>query len=144
MNRSTAPLADDMREAHVELVCGLVGLKSSVVPPSRPKVADVRARLGAVEELLSRHFLLEEQGGYMDVVRQRHPRLEHSVQRLAAEHAELLRSLAELKQATAGETRFNTRLGAAIAVWVDSVRWHEDRENRLIEDAFDLDLGPGD
>ena len=144
MDGSTAPIADQMREAHGDLLRGLADLRVAVVPPSRPKAADVRARLDAVSRQLAEHFRLEEAGGYMAAVRQRHPRLEQAVQRLAAEHAELLRSLDELKRAAAGPGRSNGHLGGAIAVWIDSVRWHEDRENRLIEDAFDLDLGPGD
>ena len=131
MDRSTPPIADQMREAHVALLRGLSDLRAAVVPPSRPKAADVRARLDAVSRQLAEHFRLEEAGCYMADVRQRHPRPEQAVQRLAAEHAD-------------GPGRSNCHLGSAIAVWIDSVRWHEDRENRLIEDAFDLDLGPGD
>ena len=80
----------------------------------------------------------------MAVVRQRQPRLEGAVFRLAAEHVDLLRALDALIRTAAGDTRFDARFGNEITAWAESLERHEDRENRLIEDAFDLDLGPAD
>jgi len=114
-----------MREAHVDLFRGLADLRAAVTPSSRPKPADVRTRLDAVGRRLIEHSRQEEPDG-----------------RMAAEHAELLRSLDELKEAARGATRCNDHLATAIAVWIDTVRWHEVREKRLIEDAVDINIGP--
>ena len=77
-----------------------------------------------------------------------HPpvRLADDVHRLALrlEHAELLRGLDDLIRSAAEATSLSAPLGNAIEAWAEGVRGHEDRENRLIEDAFDLDVGPGD
>ena len=141
MDRPTAPYADEMRRAHADLFRGLADLRAAV---ARQNLPDARARLAAVRERVGEHFLLEEAGGYMDVVRARQPRLDRAILHLMAEHKELLRSLDGIIEEAGGAISLNAWLGNAIGAWTDRVRRHEDRENELIEDAFDLDLGPGD
>lgn len=144
MEPSTGPIADEMRRAHVNLMRGLRDLRAAVRSQSSESLLGVRSRLGAVREQVAEHFRMEEQGGYMDVVRQRQPRLERAAEHLAAEHEELLHALDELIRTAGQATSLTPSLGDAIEAWAEGIRGHEDRENQLIEDAFDLDLGPGD
>jgi DNA-binding transcriptional ArsR family regulator len=140
----TPASVDAMRRAHSELLREVEELRAAIRPPLAPTLAGVGARLGAVRARVVEHFRIEEEGGYMAVVRQRQPRLEGAVYRLAAEHVDLLRALDALIRTAAGDTRFDARFGNEITAWAESLERHEDRENRLIEDAFDLDLGPAD
>jgi hypothetical protein len=144
MVSSATSTIDALRHVHAELGRELRALDAALSRPSEAIIADVRARLGALRERVAKHFRLEEQNGYMDVVRKRQPRLERAVLHLAAEHAELLRTLDTVIRESVGATELDARLRDKIAVWVERFHSHEDRENRLIEDAFDLDIGPGD
>jgi hypothetical protein len=93
---------------------------------------------------LTEHFRFEEQNGYMDVVREREPRLERTIQQLAEEHGQLTRSLDALIKEAGKATSLGDALREAILSWIECVRQHEARENDLVQDAFDLDIGVED
>jgi hypothetical protein len=93
---------------------------------------------------LIHQFRLEEQGGYMQVVRERQPRLERAVRDLRDDHSLLSIGLQEaIRVATAAAT-VDDQVRQSVVGWVQAMREHEARENQLIEEAFDLDFGPGD
>jgi hypothetical protein len=133
---------DELRGAHAALGREVDGLRAAAGPEPEAVLADVRARLTAVRVRAGIYFRLEEEGGYMGAVRQREPRLERSILQLAAEHSELLRSLDGIICEAARATDLDAGLRGRIITWAGALGRHEDRENRLIEDAFDL--GPGD
>jgi hypothetical protein len=80
----------------------------------------------------------------MDVVRTREPRLERTIQQLAREHRQLAQSLEALIAQARAATDLHDRLQVAVREWVERVRQHEMRENNLVQDAFDLDIGAED
>lgn len=100
-----------------------------------PGLARARADIG-------RHFLFEEQNGYLDSVRQREPFKERQIQTLYGQHLELLRSLDELiQEASNGGAH---ALGDKVRAWVQSVRQHETEEDELVQDAFNLEIAAED
>lgn len=113
-----------------------------------------RRKLAALLEQLSHqlamHFTLEEGLGYFDDPIAAAPRLCRAAEVLRAEHEELLaiaRLLAE-ESSQLGAVHSPSQRAHEIAeqfrVFHDRVRDHEARENELILEALDDDLGVGD
>jgi len=106
--------------------------------------------LSELRDQLALHFALEEAYGYFDEPLSVAPQLSEKADRLRMEHQELYSEFSELvdraeKMYFAGQT-------AALALWVGPhfldfdarLSDHEQRENELIYDAFDSDIGVGD
>src|SRR5436305_1865906 len=78
------------------------------------------------------------------------PQLSRAAERLRAEHKELYLDLCELVERS--ERMFYDEQHAELALWLGRefldfdarLRSHEERENELIMDAYDGDLGVGD
>ncbi len=104
----------------------------------------MRARLEATHRHVTEHFRHEEKNGYMDEVRQGEPRLDRAIQQLAEEHCLLTQSLEALLGIARTATSLDDTLREEIRRWIEHVRQHEFRENDLIQDAFDLDIGTKD
>jgi PAS domain S-box-containing protein len=115
-----------------------------VHPSSGEGPAELRARLGESRADITKHFRFEEQNGYMDVVRKREPRLERNIQQLADEHRRLVESLDGLVREFGTATKLGDTLRQEVRAWVEHVRQHEAREHDLVQDAFNLDIGPED
>ena len=137
-------LAEALKQAHVVLARDLRELEQASQCSSSGDLDGLRAQLGATHAHVTEHFRFEEQNGYMDAVRKREPRLERIIRELAEEHSQLRSSLEEL----IGEARVTSSLGGLlrerIRTWVKRVRQHEMRENDVVQDAFNLDIGAED
>lgn len=144
MERTGTSVAEALSRAHTALLDDLRKLEAAVGPASESGLLELRDRLGATHAHVTEHFRFEEQNGYMDVVRKREPRLERTIQHLAEEHRQLAGSLDSL----IGEANKSTSLGELlrneVREWIERVRLHESRENDLIQDAFNLDIGAED
>jgi hypothetical protein len=141
MARVRTSLAEALSWAHAALHKDLQQLDQAL---ARESAAKIRARLDATLGHLVEHFYFEEQNGYLDAVRQREPRFEHALTKLAAEHGELKRTLEELIAKARPAAALDDALREAIHVWIEQVRRHEAKENDLVQDAFNLDIGPED
>jgi hemerythrin-like domain-containing protein len=104
-------------------------------------LTELRARLGATQTHVTEHFRFEEQNRYMDVVRKREPRLERAIQQLAEEHCQLAQSPVVLIELARAATSLDDSFREAVRRWVECVRQHEARENDVVLDAFNLDIG---
>jgi hypothetical protein len=99
---------------------------------------------------LALHFSLEEAYGYFDDPVEVAPQFSMSAERLRAEHKELYVELCDLVERA--ERMFYDEQHAALALWIgpeflefeQRLRSHEERENELILDAYDGDIGVGD
>jgi hypothetical protein len=136
--------AKALGQAHRVLLADLRDLEQGVSPSSGEPQEELRARLGRTRAHLTEHFRYEEQNGYMDVVRKREPRLERAIQQLAEEHGQLKESLDALSGQAWAATSMNDKLRQEIRDWIERVRRHEIRENDLVQDAFNLDIGAED
>ena len=142
--RKEIAVAESLSQAHAVLLADLRELEQAVHPSSGEGLAELRARLGEARADITKHFRFEEQNGYMDVVRKREPRLERNIQQLADEHRRLVESLDGLVREFGTATKLGDTLRQEVRAWVERVRQHEARENDLIQDAFNLDIGPED
>jgi hypothetical protein len=133
-----------LARAHAALLENLRKLDEATRPGSAEGLPELCARLAATQVHLLEHFRFEEQNGYMDAVRQREPRLERAVQELAEEHRQLAQSLAALLEKARAATSPDATVRQAVRDWVERVRRHEARENDLVQDAFDVDIGAED
>ena len=144
MGRKGDSVAEALGRAHVALLSDLRGLEQAIHPSSAEGQAALRARLGATSAHLTKHFRSEEQNGYMDVIRTREPRLERTIQQLAEEHGQLRQSLDVLVEEVGAATSLDDALRDHIREWIARVRRHEERENDLVQDAFNLDISAED
>jgi len=144
MERAGTSVAEALGRAHTALFEDLQKLEAMVHPAPGKGLLELRARLDATHVHITEHFRFEEQNGYMGAVRKREPRLERTIQQLADEHRQLAQSLDSL----IGDAREATSLGDPlrneVREWIGRVREHEGRENDLIQDAFNLDIGAED
>jgi hemerythrin-like domain-containing protein len=134
-------IPESLREAHKALKVDLEKLEKTARSSSQDGLARLRTCLVATRAHIVAHFRFEEENGYMDKVRKREPRLERAIQQLADEHQQLLQSLdAILAQANAAPAMPDA-LCDEIRAWVERIRNHETRENHLVQEAFDFDIG---
>lgn len=122
---------------------------------SRPQ--EVRAPLRKLAEALSNlrdqfamHFSLEEAFGYFDDAVDVAPRLCEQAESLRNEHEGLFRKICEIEEAAEqllyGEasTRSDNEVARRFFAFRDEFERHESRENDLIFQALDDDIGVGD
>jgi hypothetical protein len=134
-------IAKALCRAHAALIEDLRKLREAA---EAGDIEEVRARLRATQKHIAEHFRFEEQGGYMDTVKKREPRLGHVIGQLHDEHRLLAQSLHGL----IGEARASTTVSEAfrdkVRAWIEQVHAHEEREDKLVQDAFNLDLSAED
>jgi hemerythrin-like domain-containing protein len=128
----------------VALLEDLRHLEEAVRSDSKKDMAALRACLSATRAHVAEHFRMEEQNGYMDVARQREPRLERAINGLATEHSHLRHGLDALIDESEKAANLGNTFRENVRKWIEQVRRHETRENDLVQDAFNLDIGPED
>jgi hypothetical protein len=107
-------------------------------------------KLCQLRDQLALHFSLEEAFGYFDDPVDVAPRLGRAADRLRAEHKGLYLDLCDLVERA--ERMFYDEQYAALALRLgpqflkfdEELRSHEERENELIVEAYDADIGVGD
>jgi hemerythrin len=142
--RPVPGVVEALARAHQALLRDLLRLEATARAAEGGTLAEARAWLVAVRAHLADHFRFEEEDGYLDAARKREPRLERAVEQFAEEHRGLMRGLDALLVAAAGATVLKDGLREGIRQWVKEVRQHEARENDLVQDAFEQDLGTKD
>jgi hypothetical protein len=105
--------------------------------------ADTEAHLVKLRKCLSKHFELEEAGGYLEPVKEKRPTLSRSVSRLQLQHEEILAEIDSVSGACRDEAAVDAIVTAALRV-LDLLRQHEAEESDLIQGAVGDDLGVGD
>jgi iron-sulfur cluster repair protein YtfE (RIC family) len=137
-------IAEGLARAHAGLLKDLQKLEQAVSPAAPEDLAGLQAQLEAGWMHLLDHFRFEEQNGYMSIVRKREPRLERTIDQLAEEHGLLKQTLESLIKQASTATSLSSALRQEVHQWIERVRQHEARENRLVQDAFGLDIGAED
>jgi hypothetical protein len=97
-----------------------------------------------LRQQLSNHFRLEEENGYMAWVLEREPHLERTVEHLHDEHRSLADTLDRLIREASTKNTLDESLREQARAWLEQVRQHEARENRLVQDFFNLDIDAED
>lgn len=144
---------DDMNERNAELVARAIEKEHHELAETFRSMRelfatqfawdDVERALDRLQERVSRHFALEEEGGYMSEVLKSHPHLDSEVNQLHAEHREMRVDLADLL------AKARSRLDRVIVrdifqEWLHRQQRHEARENRLFQLAMNTDIGNKD
>ncbi len=137
-------MAEALSEAHGAFLEDLRKLEQAARPHSGEAISDLLARLAEICSEVGEHFRFEEQNGYMNAIRKDEPRLERSIQQLEEEHRQLGRTLEALLTEVKAITGQDLALREKVRAWAERVRHHEARENQLVQDAFNRDLGAKD
>jgi hypothetical protein len=133
-----------LSKAHTNLLRDLRGLGRFIQPEAYASIAELRSRLATTHTDVCEHFRLEEQGGYMDNMQTRQPRLERTITDLAAEHRELREALDEIRNEAAVASDIDGVLRYKVKTWIDRFLQHERLENEVVQDAIESDFGGGD
>jgi hypothetical protein len=140
MNQIETAIPDALFEAHRTLRSELRHLRNAIrsVPADHP--GDIASQMEVVRSDLWEHFRFEEENGYMSSVVQLRPHLTRAVEQLREEHTELMRSLVELISEARSTTHLNAAFRDRLSAWLVAVGRHEQSENLLVHDAFNLDI----
>jgi hypothetical protein len=144
MERKNASVTEALNRAHLALRKDLGKLEEAVRPALGEAAAALRARLAATRKHVVEHFRFEEEKGYLDAVLQREPRLERAVRQLVEDHRRLAQAMDALVEEARDAPRLDEAFRARVRAWMEELRKHEDRENDLVQDAFNTDLGGED
>jgi hypothetical protein len=130
--------AECLRQAHATLRKDLGELEAAAGAP--PAVLDALLRRARAH--LAEHFRFEEENGYLSAVLLRDPNRGRQVEQLRDEHRRLFATLEALLDAAGRGVTAAT--GAKVLEWVAEVRRHEEREDTLVQDVFNVDTGAED
>jgi len=146
-----AAFLQEIKEVNQELWDLLAQLRHRCQRPIAPgSCRQLIDRLCQLRDQLALHFSLEEAYGYFEDPIDVAPRLSREADHLRAEHKELFCDLCDLVERS--ERMFYDEQHAALALWLGRefldfdgrLRKHEERENDLIMEAYDGDIGVGD
>ena len=146
-----AAFLQEIKDVNQELWQRLEELRHRCQRPIAPvNCRHLVERMSQLRDQLALHFALEEAYGYFDDPVDVAPRLSHAAETLRSEHRELYMQLTHIVDR--GERLLHNEQLATLALWIgpgylgfdDALRDHESRENELIYEAYDTDLGAGD
>jgi hypothetical protein len=130
-----------MRQAHKALLADLHKLEEATRSPSAKSAKELDACLKAAHTHVIEHFRLEERDGYFAAVRKRAPHEERTIQHLAEEHRQLEETLNGLLHAS---EKLDEAFRDKVLEWIGSMRDHEARENKLVQEVFYRDVAAED
>ncbi len=107
----------------------------------------LRVVLDALVDMLPKEFRLEEEGGYMAEVLEEHPTWYREVLRLHREHDELFAKLCDLRRRIMLHQPFSEvahLVRLELRDWMAQLTAHNRHEARLLQTAFNLEIGVGD
>ena len=129
------------RELHEQLLAARAAFAR---PPGAARRGAARHVLGLLREHLRRHFDQEERGGFLEESIARMPRLSRAVQGVLDEHAALLAELDGLLATLDGcdDAPQSWRdAERSLAAFTDHLLAHERRENAVVQEGYNEDLG---
>ena len=136
---------EQMRAEHTE-ICELVTALYRVLAEHHEPASRVVHLLDSLLERTTGHFHDEEAYGLFEDLTRRSPQEAATVRALQAEHAQLLVSLEQLRAQVGGAlTRDGwEQLEHGFREFANALCHHEARENQLLIDAYESDLGTQD
>ena len=146
-----AAFLQEIKEVNTEFWHRLEELRHRCQRPIAPaNCRHLVERLSQLRDQLALHFALEEAYGYFDDPVDVAPRLSYAAENLRSEHRSLYLDLTNIVERA--ERLIHSEQLATLALWFGpeflefdlALRDHESRENELIYEAFDTDIGTGD
>lgn len=117
-------------------------------PGAHSWASELAARLVKLHDGLFRHFRYEEESGMAEEIVLRHPRVSAEMDRLMADHPEILGELrsitAELLDYSEGRAPEDPALRTRIRSVLDHLESHEREETRMIQKSELREVGIGD
>lgn len=105
------------------------------------------AVLDALVDTLPREFALRQEGGYLSEVLERFPSWYQQVDELHQEQRRLYRKLRQLRAQLGQEVPYEAmahELRDDLRQWMNNFIAHHRHERRLVQTAFNLEVGVGD
>lgn len=103
--------------------------------------------IGSLQKHLATHFVEEEQEGFFDGIVEQAPRLADRANQLREEHASLQQAAEELNRVAtteAGSTAWWQEVNERFHLLSRDLMHHEHKENDLLQDAYENDIGSKD
>jgi hypothetical protein len=144
MENTSITVVESLEQAHRALMKDLVDLEEASRSSLGMTAAQIGSRLARTRTHITDHFRFEEHNGYMDATLHREPNLARSIEHLRVEHRQIAQALDDLIEQTQMQQYTEDALRAQIRSWIEKVRQHEARENTLVQDAFNVDVGSED
>lgn len=149
MNRSNTNVAGQLLGEYAALEYILLGdLRDLLEEPADKETCRwLLAVLDALLDTLPREMELQEQGGYMEEVLEQYPNWSDQVDDLQHEKRALYTKLRQLRDGISRERRFSKiaeEVRTGLRDWMSSLVAHHRHERRIVQTAFNLDVGTGD
>lgn len=138
---------EELGREHAQLGALFTRISNLVSGPAEGLAEQLPAVL---EEALShcrQHMAFEERDGYLPGVRERLPSMAETLEQMRQEHAELLDELAARlaeARAAASDRTLAATVVPRVRKWLQRIRDHEIRENTLVQETFNRDMGTAD
>ena len=139
-------LYEQVREDHKTLR-NLLRQADSMIHERTVPLAEIGQQLDRLRDQLVTHFQGEEEGGYLAEALQLAPWLAPRADTLLGQHGKLTVTVTRLAQgfwAAAGSDDAREQLQKEFSVFMAELIEHEQTEDRLLLEAFQLDLGAAD
>lgn len=121
--------ADRIRHQHEELMRLTERLHGAVAGDFDWQMID--GEVAMIEKVLSQHFHIEEQGGYMSHVLAAAPNEEANIRRLRGNHDELWMTLQQIRKDLSAQAE-RVQLRDDVLSWIEKLHRHEEAENLLL------------
>lgn len=116
-------------------------------PPDEQNRRWLREVLDALLDTVPREFALRQEGGYLEEVVQRQPNWCSQVDELLAEKPRLYATLRECRDQIARHASYTAvaaELRRELRDWISALVAHHRHERRLMQTAFNMEVGAGD
>mgnify|MGYP007073210910 CR=1 FL=1 len=107
----------------------------------------LRAVLDALLDTLPRKFRLQEEGGYLSEVLEQYPNWYSQVDELHRQQRQLYAKLSRLRGRIAEEVSYEEiadSISDDLRAWMQSLLAYHRHERRMLQTAFNLEVGGGD
>lgn len=148
--RELTLISGPLKEAHEALQRSIQDLRQwwrELEQLGKPRFGEMGTRVHALRELLSEHFRLEEEGGYLKEPLNAAPHRAPQAQALRADHTAILADLERLaRQLEAAPCELDCWTAAwhELAAVLARLERHEHEENEFWQTAIDDDVGAAD
>lgn len=137
-----------IKNEHCE-IRGLLSQVQAVLNDKQPKADCAKQLVSTLYERLQSHFHHEEAGGYLSEALERAPRLADQAGRLFEQHETLSEALGELRDYvqqpgpadTLSDATWWKGLADRFQDFSKQLLKHESEEDRLVQEAFNRDVG---
>lgn len=116
-------------------------------PPDEEHCRWLLVILDALLEAKQREFELQEEGGYLEEVLEQVPNWEPQVAQLHREHRELFGNLRQLRERVGSRISFDAMADSIrtdLRDWMTLLQRHHRHTRRIVQSAFNFDIGVGD